>query len=167
MLTAGDELGRTQKGNNNAYCQDSGTSWLVWAAADHGLVEFVRRVLQLRAQFPVLRRTRFFDGDLIDGTGAKDIAWLTPEGREFVEADWHQPDASCLGVRYAVGEGNTCCLLLLANASPSPVDFALPPGSWRCLLDTARAAISPDAIEDETYALETRSLAMFVDTGPS
>ncbi len=80
MLIAGDELGRTQKGNNNAYCQDNETSWLDWDAADRGLVEFVRLVLKLRAQFPVFRRTRFFDGDLIDGTGAKDIAWLHARG---------------------------------------------------------------------------------------
>ena len=86
MLAAGDEFGRTQKGNNNAYCQDNETSWLDWDAADHGFMEFVRHVLKLRAQFPVFRRPRFFDGDLIDGTGAKDIAWLTPEGRELVES---------------------------------------------------------------------------------
>ncbi|MGZ5927761.1 MAG: glycogen debranching protein GlgX [Rhizomicrobium sp.] len=165
MLAAGDEFGRTQKGNNNAYCQDNGTSWLDWNAADHGFMEFVRHVLKLRAQFPVFRRPRFFDGDLIDGTGAKDVTWLTPEGREFGEADWDRPDESCLGVRYAVSEGNMCCLLLLANASLSPVDFVLPPGSWRCLLDTARDAISPDVTETETFALETRALALFADTG--
>lgn len=164
MLTAGDEIGRTQQGNNNAYCQDNGTSWLDWNAADHGFTEFVRQILNLRAQFPVFRRPRFFDGDLIDGTGAKDIAWLSPEGRELAEADWDRPDASCLGVRYAVSEGNACCLLLLANASPSPVAFVLPPGAWRCLLDTARDSVSPDAIEAAAYALEARSLALFADT---
>ena len=160
-----DELGRTQMGNNNAYCQDNGTSWLDWSAADRNFMEFVRRLLRLRSHFSVLRRARFFSGDHIDGMDSKDIVWLLPDGREFAESEWD--GASRLGVCYALSgiETEERLLLLLVNASPLTVDFKLPPGSWRCLLNTVYDVTSEEEIAGGMFALESRSLVLFVGKG--
>jgi isoamylase len=169
MLTAGDELGRTQKGNNNAYCQDNEISWVDWDSADLTFMEFVRSLLRLRSQFSVFRRSEYFAGGYIDGIDTKDIAWLLPDGRELADSDWNKGDASCLGVRYADGEpaSKMRVLFLLVNPSSLPVDFALPPGSWRCLLDTAHDRLSPDTVWDGTFAMASRSLSLLVDSRPA
>jgi isoamylase len=169
MLTAGDELGRTQKGNNNAYCQDSEISWVDWDSADLTFMEFVRSLLRLRSQYSVFRRSEYFAGGYIDGVDTKDIAWLLPDGRELADSDWRKADAGCLGVRYVDGEpaSKMRILFLLVNASPLPVDFALPPGSWRCILDTAHDSLSPDTVWDGTFAMASRSLSLLVDASPA
>jgi isoamylase len=165
LLTAGDELGRTQMGNNNAYCQDNETSWLDWSDADRTFMEFVRRLLRLRSQFSVLWRSHFFSGDHVEGMDSKDIVWLLPDGREFAESDWD--GASRLGVCYALSgtETEERFLLLLVNASPLTVDFKLPPGSWRCLLNTVYDVTSEEEIAGGMFALESRSLVLFVGKG--
>src|SRR5260370_26463797 len=102
MLLAGDELGRTQRGSNNSYCQDNEVSWVDWeAAAKHtDLIEFVRTLSALRRAHPVLRRRRFFSGQTGDsGDGQRDIIWLTPAGHEMTAADWDSWDAQVLAVR--------------------------------------------------------------------
>jgi glycogen operon protein len=103
LITAGDELGRTQGGNNNAYCLDDETSWVDWAARDKPLREFVRRLLHLRAAHPALRRRAFFLGRSPEGVEAgpsamPDVAWYGLDGRELREADWHDPERRALAV---------------------------------------------------------------------
>jgi len=105
MLLAGDEMGRTQGGNNNAYCQDNETSWLDWdlRPEDRQLLEFVQRLIQLRRERPVFRRGEFFQGRPIRASGVKDIMWLSPDGREMGPEAWRQSHARCLGV-YLAGD---------------------------------------------------------------
>jgi isoamylase len=169
MLTAGDELGRTQKGNNNAFCQDNEISWVDWNGADLAFIEYVRHLLRLRAQIAVFRRSQYFAGSHIDGVDTKDIAWFLPDGRELTDSDWHRSDASCLGVRYADGEpaSKNQIVFLLVNGSRMPVDFALPAGSWRCVLDTAHDRLSPNTVWDGTFAMASCSLSLLVDASPA
>jgi isoamylase len=100
MLLAGDEMGRTQLGNNNAYCQDNETSWLDWSLDERkaALLEHTRALIALRNAHPVFRRRRFFQGQAIHGSGVKDIGWFTPDGAEMDESRWRAPDIVTLGV---------------------------------------------------------------------
>ncbi|MEI9988667.1 MAG: glycogen debranching protein GlgX [Rhizomicrobium sp.] len=175
MLLAGDEFGRTQRGNNNAYCQDNEIDWIDWSApeSDRSFFEFVRHLTQLRAAYPVFHRLRFFRGDHIDGDGVKDIAWLRPDGREMVDEDWHARDLRCLGVRYAAVENATAAtegfaFMLLLNGGGEPAVFTLPdprPQSrWKCLVDTTSAVQPPDCIREpgSEFTLAAHALALFV-----
>jgi isoamylase len=152
MLQAGDELGRTQRGNNNAYCQDNGVSWLDWEHADHSLLEFTRHLLQIFHANPVLRRREFFRGRPTGAEAIKDVAWLRPDGDEMTEADWTDPDNRILAMlvngratdevdeRGHPAYGDT--LLLLMNAGARSRLFSLPRlerrGAWEELVNTAR-----------------------------
>ena len=100
MVLAGDELGRTQQGNNNAYCQDNEISWVDWELDDdrEALIEFTRAVIALRRDHPVFRRRKFFQGQAIHGSGVKDIGWFNPDGAEMDETHWRAPDVSTRGV---------------------------------------------------------------------
>ena len=100
MLLAGDEMGRTQSGNNNAYCQDNEISWLDWnlGPEDRQLLDVVRRLIRLRRRRPVFRRDEYFHGQPVRASGLKDIMWLNPDGREIDHHVWHQSHARCLGV---------------------------------------------------------------------
>jgi isoamylase len=160
MLLAGDELGRTQQGNNNSYCQDNEISWVDWAAAaQHGdLTEFVAALSALRRAHPLFRRRRFFSG-LPGGSrdGQRDILWLTPAGTEMSQADWNADWARSLAVCVngdAItepgprGEQITDAdFVLLLNAHTDPVTFTIPPGVgspgiyWQIVVNTG----SPDA----------------------
>ena len=162
MLVAGDELGRTQGGNNNAYCQDNETSWLDWEGADRELMQFVIRLVELRKRHPSFRRRTY--------PKPEDTSWLAPEGREMVEEDWKLPYARCFGT-LMVGQrlaerdehGNAMVdddLLLLLNAHHEPIEFTLPGAGWQMVLSTAEAAMNGD-----TYPLQARSLALFVRPG--
>jgi isoamylase len=160
MLVAGDELGRTQRGNNNAYCQDNETSWLDWEGADRELMEFVIRLVELRKRHPSFRRRTY--------PKPEDTAWLAPEGREMVEQDWKLPYARCFGM-LMVGQrlaerdehGNAMVdddLLLLLNAHHEAIDFVLPGEGWRAVLDTTDRQTAPAS----KYSLQARSLALLV-----
>jgi glycogen operon protein len=160
MLLAGDELGRTQRGNNNAYCQDNEASWVDWdmAEEDGSLLEFARGVAELRRNHPVFRRRRFFTGP---GDGAMgrpgDIAWFTPSGREMTDADWKTGYAKAMGVFLngdAISEPDPRgervrdeTFLLLFSADSQPAWFTLPAEDfghrWEVVLDTG-AAGGPD-----------------------
>ncbi|HEY4002081.1 MAG TPA: glycogen debranching protein GlgX [Candidatus Xenobia bacterium] len=171
MLTAGDELGRTQGGNNNAYCQDNATSWIDWTEADRDLLEFTRRLIALRRDHPILRRRKFFQGR---GIRTGDIAWFEPTGQEMEEAAWSTGFIKCLGVRLGglpedeVDEAGTPlsddALLIILNAHHDRIDFTLPAASdhWQLLLDTARSGVEgqtwPPA---RSYRLKGRSLVLF------
>jgi isoamylase len=180
MLLGGDEMGRTQHGNNNAYCQDNETGWVDWSALkdNREFVAFVRRLIRLRTEHPVFRRSAFFLGDRTDESDVKDIVWLSSDGREMTQADWTDPHNRCLGVRYAAmaemeAETYTRRLdphsfLLLLNAGPEPVDFTLPgtpfDRTWSCLLDTRFEDGEPlgTFAAQSGYRLDPRSLALFV-----
>jgi isoamylase len=179
MISGGDELSRTQHGNNNAYCQDSEISWTHWDAGDaeRSFFEFVCRASRLMQEYVVLRRRRFFHGRPIRGANVKDIMWLAPTGEEMSEAEWSAEQVRCLGVRLAgdsIGEtdevgrpiqGDTLVYLLNAGSEPTP--FILPAvnvrPNWRCLLDTYdRAREGTMFLGGDSYPLADRSVAVFV-----
>jgi glycogen operon protein len=141
MLSHGDEMGRTQSGNNNAYCHDSPLTWVNWdlTPAQLELLQFTRRVFGLRAEIPLLRRTTFFSPEPRPESGLKEIAWLTPDGREMEESDWRDPGSHVLGMLLAGEES----WLLLLNGGGRSREFALPgwsgPGGWTEVLNTAHA----------------------------
>src|SRR5690606_25983322 len=155
MLLAGDEIGRTQGGNNNAYCQDNDVSWVQWDDADKNLLEFTRRLIALRSDHPVFRRRRFFEGRPVKGNGDHDIAWYTPKGREMSEEDWRVGYARSLMVWLngnAItppgprGERTTDDdFLLLFNANLEPMRFSIPKElrdqTWRRVVDTSTSDI--------------------------
>ena len=181
MLVAGDEIGRTQNGNNNPYCQDNAVSWIDWTLSSdsQALLAFVQRMIALRAQHPVFHRRHFFEGRPLRGTNIKDILWLKPDGAEMTEQEWSQDFARCLGVylegealdevdargRPVVDDG----FLVLFNAHHEPVPFTLPrlsPGHWRPLIDT----VQPDGLADaatfqpgDLYPLQGRALALLLN----
>jgi isoamylase len=153
MLLGGDEFGRTQNGNNNAYCQDNEVSWLNWEKRDekqNALFEFTRRLIQLRHQHPVFRRPKFFQGRRIRGSKIKDVMWFNPGGNEMSEEDWSLPFARCLGMMLS---GDTIdvlnfqgdpirddTFLFLINAHYETISFLLPGQEhieWQLLIDTA------------------------------
>jgi len=170
MLTAGDEMGRTQRGNNNAYCQDSEISWVHWPPAAAGqpardagppgtadvLLDFTRRLIGLRRDHPVFRRRRYLRGRPIRGAGDQvgDVAWFTPGGEEMTEQDWEAGFAQSLTVFLnggAITEADRRgqpirgdSFLVLFNASPRELEFTVPPARygevWETVLDTARPA---------------------------
>jgi len=183
MLLAGDEIGRTQQGNNNAYCQDNQTSWIAWTLdADRSrLLDFVRRLVKLRREHPVFCRRHFFQGRPLHGSEAKDIVWLKPDGTEMTTEEWNQDFARCLGVYLsgaALGEtdarGNPVRdddFVVLFNAHHEPLPFRLPSygaTGWVAIVDTARddglAADGTFAAAD-TYPLEGRSLVLLARAG--
>ena len=136
MLAAGDELGHSQDGNNNPYCQDNATTWISWAQADHALLTFVVNVLALRRQMLPLRNL-WYDG-LTDRQGLHDLAWVRSDGQPLQGDEWHQPGQQVLGCLIGKPGKATGPLLLLANAQKSEQAFSLPTGAWTALLDTAQ-----------------------------
>jgi glycogen operon protein len=179
MLCGGDEIGRTQGGNNNAYCQDNEISWHNWklSKTDRSLYTFVRQLIALRQAHPVFRRRRFFQGRQIHGSGIKDIVWLHSDGKEMDEADWSQGHMRALGLILAgdaIEETDTRgnpivddTFLLLFNAHHEPVPFALPGQGeapvWHLILDTSIAKPrynNPSFKGGEQYLIQDRSLAI-------
>jgi isoamylase len=185
MLTAGDEMGRTQRGNNNAYCQDNEISWVQWQPGpeDLDLLAFVRHVAEIRKKHPVFRRRRFLEGRPVEGTACKDVTWFSPEGREMTEEDWHLPFARCVALALpgrsadevdsrgrSVHDQN---FLILLNAHHEPVLFVLPPCSpdagWEVVVDTNYGSdlnVYGHFRAEEVYPLEGRSMALLVERGP-
>ncbi|HTT75385.1 MAG TPA: glycogen debranching protein GlgX [Candidatus Binataceae bacterium] len=178
MILAGDEFGRTQRGNNNAYCQDNEISWLDWEGIqDEGrtLTAFLRRLTMLRHAFPVLRRERFFSGNWDEALGVKDVTWINSFGKEMRQEDWADANQRCFamlmdGRAQATGIrrlGTDATLLVVMNAHHDVVTFTLPEVAggdrWRCLIDT------DDVERDElpvfrpknTYDVAARSLILF------
>ena len=152
----GDEIGRTQQGNNNAYCQDGPLSWVDWDLDVDGreLLEFARKIFALRWESPVLRRRGFFTGRPVGGAGPKDLSWLRSDGSELSVDDWENPELRVLGM-LLLGEATDevdeqgrptegDSLLLLLNGGDRPSYFQLPamsdPGRWHKDIDTARPA---------------------------
>jgi isoamylase len=156
MISHGDEIARTQRGNNNAYAQDNEITWVNWALDERreDLLEFARRVFAVRQAHPVLRRRHFFRGMPIDASGQKDVTWLRADGREMTQEDWTSPTTLTLGMlihgdatdevdeRGRPVKGDT--LLIVLSNSPDEMDFRLPRieqrGVWAALIDTNRRA---------------------------
>lgn len=179
MLCGGDEIGRTQAGNNNAYCQDNEISWFDWKLDKRrrDLLAFTGGLIQLRREHPVLRRRQFFYGRRIHGSEVKDLAWFRPDGREMTEENWQDPLARCIGLRLAGdaidevdAQGAAITddtLLILLNAHHEPVAFTLPahrPGvKWELILDTRTAEgrrLHRPMRGGEVYNLEGRCVAL-------
>jgi len=179
MLLAGDEMGRTQNGNNNAYCQDNETSWVNWSlsAADRELMDFVTRLIKMRHDHPVFRRRNFFQGRPIRGSDIKDIHWIKPDGTEMNDKEWAQDFARSLGVYLsgdALGEVDARGraihddnFLLLFNAHHEQLDFKLPNlcegCAWQAELDTHyHAGLDTDGSFSggDMYPLQGRTLAL-------
>jgi glycogen operon protein len=179
MLLAGDEIGRTQRGNNNAYCQDNEISWMDWKLDrwKRELLEFTQLLIRLWHQHPVLRRRVFFQGRRIRGSEVKDLAWFKPDGKEMTDDDWNNGFARCLGLRLAGdaieevdARGNRILddtLLILLNAHYEVVNFVLPAHRrkvrWQTVFDTKKVKIKKRQRlihGGSDYPLEARSMVL-------
>jgi len=178
MLLGGDEIGRSQLGNNNGYCQDNEISWFDWEQADDDLLEFTRELIHFRRRHPVFRRRRWFQGRPIHGE-VRDIGWFTPEGEVMSEGDWQSGYASSLGV-FLNGLGIASpdprgepvvddSFFVLLNASAEPIVFTLPTGDWAerwvTVLDTAGDdPIDEDGVDSHKAGeeVEVRARSMMV-----
>jgi glycogen operon protein len=178
MLLHGDELGRSQKGNNNGYCQDSPLTWIDWENIDEGLLEFTKTLTRMRTEHPTFRRRRFFSGRPVRGEGepVPDIAWLTPAGELMTEEDWEAGFAKSLatylngnGIRTMDERGEPVtddCYYLVFNAWHEPIEFTLPSSdyapSWRMVLDTAELGeVEPTEHKaGETITVEGRAVVV-------
>ncbi len=182
MLLAGDELGRTQQGNNNAYCQDNEISWIDWEnmrKEDLEFLEFVKSLIRIRHTHPVFNRTRFFHGQLIGGSPVKDITWLSLDGRELTHDEWHLSFARCFGFHLGGDTGDFFSragkrlvddrFIVLLNADRNDIGFQLPSADlgllWNVLIDTARPDIDGHGAEIRaraTFPLKGRSLVLLI-----
>jgi glycogen operon protein len=177
MISHGDELGRTQHGNNNAYCQDNPLTWMSWSPGprERELLAFTRKVFSVRRCNAVLRRRSFFSGRPLPGTGTKDVVWLQPDGKEMTEEDWRDPERRVLGM-LVFGEatdeldefgrpvtGDT--ILLLVNAGTKSVYFRLPampyPGLWEQTIHTARLGVRRQRAEGVNLVAHSLILLTF------
>jgi glycogen operon protein len=178
MLLAGDEFGRTQNGNNNAYCQDTEISWLNWNISEKGksLTEFVQRLTKLRHKYPILRRNRFLTGQYVEEVGVKDVTWINANGSEMAPEHWQDGRMACFGMlldgrAQATGirkSSTDATLLLVINSHSDLVEFILPECyggmQWSLLVDTNVADASGKGTFDAgaKYGVTARSLLLFV-----
>ncbi len=172
MLLGGDERGRTQQGNNNAYCQDNEITWFDWSSADEGLLAFTRRLIAFRRQHPVFRRRRF-----LAGQQASELGWFTPAGTPMTGADWANPSALSLAI-YLDGsddpdraEDGTPLLdddfLVLFNAWWEPLEFVIPgtrdEQTWRAEIDSydpPATAVAPERHAGDPVTVGPRSVTV-------
>jgi len=166
MLQAGDEFGRTQRGNNNAYCQDNEISWVDWRmrSLNHDLLEFVQLLAQLRRLHVEFRRETFLKG-AASRAGVKDVAWLNARGTEMAQAHWQDAELRTLGIWFGGHSGSAEHLLLLVNSGGSPLQFVLPAapasGPWIRLFDTALTGIGARSLGTvQAYLLAPHSAAL-------
>ena len=176
MLLHGDELGRTQGGNNNGYAQDNEITWVDWSSVDHPLIEFTAALARLRKQHPTFRRSRFFDGRPVkmeEGAPIPDVVWLRPDGSVMQPEDWDSGFGRAVGV-FLNGQGirerdrrgesiSDDHFLVLFNAGDEPVDFVLPAfeyaPEWDAYVDTAGERANTEPLSPgETLPLEPKSL---------
>ncbi|MBF9194702.1 glycogen debranching protein GlgX [Microvirga terrestris] len=178
MLLAGDEFAHTQQGNNNAYCQDNEVSWIDWEGIDQDgieLLEFTRKLIQLRQNLPILRRMRFLSGIYNEELDVKDVTWLTPAGDEMTPENWEDPNARCIsilldgraqptGIRR---RGTDVTLLMIMNAHNDVVKCTLPEvvggEAWMCHIDTNHPDLDTPAEFGfgKVYSVTAHSLLLF------
>ncbi|MGV8880551.1 MAG: glycogen debranching protein GlgX [Rhodoglobus sp.] len=180
MIAHGDELGRTQLGNNNVYAQDSEISWVDWDAADHDLIDFTARLARLRADHPTFRRVRFFNGRPVPRKGEDplpDLVWLSPDSSGMTEDDWDTKFVKAAavflngyGIRGRDSRGKRFTdvnVLLMFNASDTDVDFVLPPEEygtkWKVEISTGYEPKSSTAEPGESFALQSHSMSVLVE----
>jgi glycogen operon protein len=168
LMLAGDEVGNSQKGNNNAYCQDNEVGWVKWSYLGHDdedLTAFVARLTELRRHYPQLRQRRWLKGRRPDGSF--DIVWLTPLAAEMTEQDWNYPDGRFLSYVLAPLDGRGAPLYVVLNGAAQPIEFLLPevPGfeHWTCVLATAplREAGQAQLAADTKCHAQARSVIVF------
>jgi glycogen operon protein len=153
MLSAGDEMGKTQLGNNNVYCHDNELAWIDWRISDTEVffLDFVKKVIRLRKEHPIFRRTRFLQGLQFEGNSTKDIIWFQPNGKEMTDNDWHNNTLQSLAVMLS-GEGITEVdkqgkhiydhdFFMIFNAHDRDIDFVLPGREWKLIIDTNEKSI--------------------------
>jgi len=175
MLLAGDEFGRTQGGNNNAYCQDDEISWLNWDIKESGqdLIRFVQKLTMLRCRYPILRNRRFFPGEFQEELGIRDIMWVTPAAQQVRPEDWADPEMHCFGMLVdgraeTRQNGDAAALLLIMNSHHENVPFTLPEAAfgskWSLLVDTHRTG--PEDPQElkvcDVYDVAARSSLVFL-----
>jgi isoamylase len=171
MLLGGDEIGHSQGGNNNAWCQDNEISWFDWDDPDEELLVFARRLIELRRTHPVFRRTRFFEGK---GEHLPDVWWMRPDGRRMTRRDWDNTESRAIGVflngdelRSETRQGEEVrddSFLLLFNAHFEPLAFRLPARRFgtRWVLELATGACDCDRyVPGADVTVDARSLALF------
>jgi glycogen operon protein len=177
MLLAGDEFGRTQNGNNNAYCQDNEISWLNWDIKDKGkhLIEFVKQITAMRHKYPILRRDRFLTGDYIEELGVKDVTWINANGHEMEDKQWGDSGMRCFGMlldgrAQTSGirkQGKEATLLIVFNDHTDVVEFSIPEcvggDTWSLLIDTNLEDNSAAGKfkTGEKYKVTSRSVLLF------
>lgn len=180
MLLAGDERGRSQLGNNNPYCQDNKISWINWdeLALDNEFFRFTKYLIKIRKNHSVLRRRKFFKGQVIRNSNVKDIVWLRPDGKEMTEGDWNNGHSKCIGllingdlIEQFDEKGNKIDddkLLLLLNSYYEPITFTLPSfrsqSKWETLIETKNIdglSFKEPIAGRQQYYLEERSLSLF------
>ena len=180
MVLAGDEIGRTQQGNNNTYCQDNELNWLDWKldGTKRALLDFTARMIRLRREHPIFRRRDFFKGVVVDeARGRKDVTWLKPDGHEMTTEEWEKDYARCLGM-WLYGESlpetdergrvlHDASYLVLFNAHHDLIEFKLPDAgegaSWTAEIDTFHETGEPAAEQKRpqgSYPLQGRSLVL-------
>ena len=185
MLLAGDEFGRSQGGNNNAYCQDNEINWLNWGKMppeEQEFLDFTRRLISLRWEHPVLRRTRFLHGlQISKTTGLRDIEWISPGGGPMTDYHWQEPKARCMGMlldgdagEYFTPDGypeidDTLLIIFNTGHTSIPVQMPAVRGAlhWRCLLDTARPQLAPGEFllgNSDDFQMEPRAVTIFALT---
>jgi isoamylase len=186
MICGGDEIGRTQRGNNNAYCQDNELSWFDWNLDDdrRALLEYTKRLIRLRADHPTFRRASFFRGRPIRGLGVEDIVWLRHDGAPMTDEDWHNPLTSSFamylagaGIDRADEHGNPMHdddFLVAVNASGADLELRLPAihargaaGSWELVIDTFDDHARESHEAGELTRLHARSLKLYRRLAPS
>jgi glycogen operon protein len=175
MLLGGDEFGRSQAGNNNAYCQDNAISWYDWSQVDEKLLAFTRRLLRIRREHPALHRQKFFSGRPIRGAGILDVMWYRHDGEPMTDEDWRNPHTRSLAM-FLAGDGLTETdsrgrvlrddhLLVILSAAPSELAFRVPqvPGCrrWELLLDTSDDDATESLACGELTKLMPNSLKLF------
>jgi isoamylase len=175
MLVAGDELSRTQNGNNNAYCQDNELSWINWDKADKELINFTKQLIHFRHKHPTFRRRRWFQGQPIKGIGIEDIGWFQPDGSEMSEEHWNQDFAKSMavflngqGIRSVGPKGEQVTddsFYIIFNAHHERLEFRLPSrkygSNWIKVIDTNTSTITDDSETynaKETIIAESRSI---------
>jgi glycogen operon protein len=177
MLVAGDEFGRTQGGNNNAYCQDNEISWVNWDIKEKGqcLLTFARKVIGIRRKFPILRKDRFLNGEYVEELGVRDVTWINANGNEMKQEDWDDKGMRCFGMLLdgraqpsGIKQlGREATLLLIFNDYSDLVNFTMPAckggEEWQVLLDTNEPCKNVDTKlkTGEQYGVTAHSLLLF------
>src|SRR6202522_2684618 len=176
MVLAGDEFGRTQQGNNNAYCQDNEVSWVNWEIGEKGasLIRFVQKLTALRHKYPILRRNRFLTGKYVEEVRAKDVTWINANGVEMTQEQWQDSTMPCFGMlldgrAQATGirkSSRDATLLVILNSHSDVVEFNLPEysgsGCWLLLIDTNQPDAEAGGFKPkQKYGVTARSLLLF------